>query len=135
MTDQHVGKWKDGGRQMFETAAALKFPALGKKIITSPPYRQIIQQNERMLHSMHWEVSSHPSLCWRIETGCYLSHIPCDESDNFPGVIPGVSPQAVLHAEEEGSGDVGDRQPLRPPHRMELGCPHPQGQAPQEPAV
>lgn len=44
-------------------------------------------------------------------------------------------PQAVLHAEEEGAGDVGDRQPLWPPDRMELGCPHPEGQTPQEPAV
>ncbi len=59
------------------------FHAFAKKTLTSPPYRQIIQQNERMSHSMHWEVSSHPSPCSQIETGCYLPDIPCDESGNF----------------------------------------------------
>lgn len=60
---------------------------------------------------------------------------PVMNQETSRGLSLVVSPQAVLHAEEEGSGDVGDRQPLQPPHRMEPGCPHPEGQAPQEPAV
>lgn len=50
-------------------------------------------------------------------------------------VICGVSPQAILHAEEEGSGDVGDCQSLWPPHRMEPFSTDPEGQTPQEPGV
>lgn len=60
---------------------------------------------------------------------------PRDESDYFLWFSLVFPPQAVLHAEKEGSSHGCHRQPLRPPHRMEPGCPHPEGQAPQEPAV
>lgn len=50
-------------------------------------------------------------------------------------VIFGAPPQAILHTEEEDSCTVGDCQPMWPPHRVELGCPHHEGQTPKEHAV
>lgn len=65
----------------------------------------------------------------------FFPSLPAKESRGFFSVLFGVCPQVILHAEEEGSGDVGDRQPLWPSHRMDLGCTHPQGQTPEKPAV
>lgn len=54
MNDQHVGKWKDSDWQQLPVEI---FKLLGKKIITSLPYLEIIQHNERMLRSMVWKIS------------------------------------------------------------------------------
>jgi len=99
--------------------------------------RQIVQRNERMLHSIHRKTIIFPFITSQLDGNRMLSlwHSLRWITNNFVAVIAAVSPQAVLHAEEEGSGDVGDCQPLWPPHRMELGSPHPEGQTPQEPAV
>ena len=67
-----------------------------------------------MLHSMHREISCRliHHLAAELKQGCYLFDIPRDESDNFLRLSLVLPPQAILHAEEEGSGDVGDREPL-----------------------
>lgn len=58
-----------------------------------------------------------------------------DKSDS-PTWLSLVFPsQAILHAEEEGTSHVRDCQPLRLPHRVEPGRPHPEGQTAEEPAV
>lgn len=58
MSDQHVGKWKDSHRQMLKPATMLKFTSFRKENEKhTPAYLKITRQKERMLHSMHREIS------------------------------------------------------------------------------
>ena len=131
MSDQNVGKWK---RQQLKMSSFLgnynhatvsaNHPTKWKDVAQFAP--------ERYLLIHHLAAES------RKKKGCYLFDIPPSWwIKRLPCVVIflGVSPQAILHAEEEGSGDVGDRQSLWPPHRVEPGGTHPEGQTPQEPAV
>lgn len=137
MTDQHVGKWKDSIWQKVWNSCNVEIAKLyGRKLQAAPPYLRIIQQNERMLHSMHWKISCllihHLAAEWK--QGVIFLTFPVRNQTASRGYLVS-SPQAILHTEEEGRRHFGDRQPLWPPHRMEPGRPHPEGQTPQESAV
>lgn len=128
MTDQRVGKWKHSNWQMSETAVTRQ--TLVNEIITAPPYLKIIQQNERMGTEQYLVFSS---ITLQLNRSRILSF--CHPRWKSKLVLFGVSPQVILHAEKESSGDVGDSQPLWPSHWMDLGCSHPEGQTPQKPAM
>lgn len=62
-SDQHVGKWKHRDRQMFETAAMLKFLKLQRRKLQSPPrIGKSSKHDERTLQCAQEDIlSSHPS--------------------------------------------------------------------------
>lgn len=123
---------------MFGTAATFKLPNFRNENCNQPTisadrptkWKDVAQY---ALGDISCLLIHHLAAEWKQDVICLT--FPVMNQTTPRQLSCGVSPQALLHTEEEGSGDVADRQPLWPPHRMELGRPHPERQTPEEPAV